>query len=299
MPTGRAVPAAFDRADGKFLYYHLQKNGHYGGAELMAAGEFFFNGGLACRVATGEVAAKIGVGVTARLPLDMGVVHAAGNKLTAFRWIKKEEVDRKGVASTATRLEEHFSLDTDGPVLSLLVAGTRVAIGGRENVSLVDLDTKKRLASAKIDGGAYGLAAANGRLYVSTDTGAIHCFGAHRLDPPPVIRETPVERPYGDNELYARAASEIIEESGVTAGYCVDLGAGAGALAFELATRTDLFIYAVVDDPESAATARSRLRAAGLYGSRVVVHERALGRDALSEALRRSRCVGAIHRLRR
>ena len=35
--TGRAVPAAFDRAGGELLYYHLQKNQHRGGARAMIA----------------------------------------------------------------------------------------------------------------------------------------------------------------------------------------------------------------------------------------------------------------------
>lgn len=33
VPTGRAVPAGFARRDGKFLYYHLQSNGHIGGTQ--------------------------------------------------------------------------------------------------------------------------------------------------------------------------------------------------------------------------------------------------------------------------
>ena len=53
VPTGRAVPAGFLRDGGKFLYYHLQANGHVGGTQTVAAGSSFYNGGNAFNVATG------------------------------------------------------------------------------------------------------------------------------------------------------------------------------------------------------------------------------------------------------
>jgi outer membrane protein assembly factor BamB len=149
-----------------------------------------------------------------------------------------------------------------------------VALGGHGSVTLLDLESGNRLASAEVDGDVYGLAAAAGRLYASTDSGHLYCFGAGRGEIGSVSYLTPTKRPFGDNELFARAAVEIVEKSGITAGYCVDLEAGDGALAFELARRTNLFIYAVEPDPAKVEVARQKLTAAGLYGSRVVVHER-------------------------
>ena len=73
---------------------------------------------------------------------------------------------------------------------------------------------------------------------------------------------------------WSRAADEIIQRTGVTRGYCLDLGCGDGSLAHELAQRTDLHIYAVESDPDLVAAARARLTAAGLYGVRVTVLER-------------------------
>ena len=62
VPTGRAVPAAFARQDGKFRYYHLQANGHVGGTQTVAAGGSFYNGGSAFTLATGELEGKLGAG---------------------------------------------------------------------------------------------------------------------------------------------------------------------------------------------------------------------------------------------
>ena len=55
VPTGRAVPAAFARADGKFQYYRLQENGQRGGALVMAHGPCVYNGGFAYRAADGTM----------------------------------------------------------------------------------------------------------------------------------------------------------------------------------------------------------------------------------------------------
>ncbi len=43
VPTGRAVPAAFDRRSGQFRYFHLQQNGKLGGSEITAGEHWFLN----------------------------------------------------------------------------------------------------------------------------------------------------------------------------------------------------------------------------------------------------------------
>ena len=45
-------------------------------------------------------------------------------------------------------------------------------------MAAVDAITKKVLWQSQVDGVPYGLAAANGRLYVSTDRGTLYCFAA-------------------------------------------------------------------------------------------------------------------------
>ncbi|MCA9174789.1 MAG: PQQ-like beta-propeller repeat protein, partial [Planctomycetales bacterium] len=86
VPTGRAVPAAFDRHTGKFLYFHLQRYGHNGGAQTMAVGDVFFNSGLSFNAASGEKIDAISGGQIAATPEGL-VRHLAG-KVTAYRWIE-------------------------------------------------------------------------------------------------------------------------------------------------------------------------------------------------------------------
>ncbi len=87
-----------------------------------------------------------------------------------------------------------------------------------------------------------------------------------------VHREKPAtEGAYARSEQTELAAVEILKKSNIAAGYCVDLGCGDGSLAYELAKQSDLFIVAIDADATNVETARRKLDAAGLYGSRVTV----------------------------
>jgi ubiquinone/menaquinone biosynthesis C-methylase UbiE len=80
--------------------------------------------------------------------------------------------------------------------------------------------------------------------------------------------------PYGDDAtsaMYAKAAEQIIAETGITAGYCLVYGSGRGQLALELARRTNLIIQGVDDDPKAIAEGRNILGKAGLYGDRITL----------------------------
>ena len=73
---------------------------------------------------------------------------------------------------------------------SLIKAGEVVLAGGDGQVAAFSVDGEE-LWQAAVDGKAYGLAVARSRLYVSTDTGSIHCFRAtlpHVAGPQRVVR---------------------------------------------------------------------------------------------------------------
>ena len=59
---------------------------------------------------------------------------------------------------------------------SLVLAADLLFAGGNDRVQAVATSDGRELWNAPVDGRAYGLAIANNRLFVSTDTGAIHCF---------------------------------------------------------------------------------------------------------------------------
>ncbi len=77
----------------------------------------------------------------------------------------------------------------------------------------------------------------------------------------------------GWSPVYRETAKRIIEAAGVSRGYCLVLGSGEGRLAYHLAKLSQLRIVAVEKDPELVQKSRAALDAAGLYGSRVSVHQ--------------------------
>ncbi len=178
----------------------------------------------------------------------------------------------------APMLEDQWSIETPADIQAIIIAGSTAAIASGNEVSIVDLTAKAITWTASLDSKALSLAAANGKLYASCESGAIYCFGqktgANDFE---VIRPARKTSPYPKNDGISKAVEQIIEKSGITSGYCLDLGCGDGALSYELAKHTDLIIVAVDSDPKNVAEARRKLDQAGLYGTRVTVLQADLG----------------------
>jgi outer membrane protein assembly factor BamB len=282
VPTGRSVPAALNRSDGAFRYFHLQKYGRNGGAAITATDDYLFNGDCLFDSRTGELIVR---GIpTERLAITPEfVVYGKGNRCVGIRRndiIREiEAVDRKGnnvVKKVLTK--PAWSVELEHQVERVIAASnTIVAAGSGDDtgrVSLIDIQTHEMRSSVDVKGSPGGLAVAGGRLFVSTDAGRLYCFVNKRFRGS--LRTTQTVKPFKNNDTYAQAAEEIIERSGVTKGYCLDLGCGDGRLSYELAKRSDLQIYAVDKGETLVVQARNALDGAGLYGSRVTVHHRKL-----------------------
>ncbi len=266
VPTGRAVPAAFDRATGAFQYFHLQRYGQKGGAAVMASGELFFNSGIAFDLATGAAIHTVGPGPQAATP--QGLVRAAEGRVTGYRWIEVETKDRRGKVVQAPGLEALWSVPQIPAATELVVAGSRAIVGADGRVLLVDIQQGEVVWSAEVEGVVGGLAVSDGKLLVSTDQGRIYCFANDPAERPAQIasHDDPA-----DNSAMAAVAKDILKKSGVTEGYCLDLGCGDGELSGQLAQQSKLQIIAIDSDAKLVAIARRRLADAGLLGSRVTV----------------------------
>ena len=164
---------------------------------------------------------------------------------------------------------------------SMLVTRDAVFAGGAGSVVAMSKSTGEQVWSAKVDGKARGLAAADGRLLVSTDTGGIHCFVPGRSGKGQRVAPTVSVSPYGQGKadaLYTGTADALVRDSAARRGYGLILGGMGladgdqpGRLAMELAQRTELTIYMVEPDAARVAAARQALTAGGVYGSRVTV----------------------------
>lgn len=267
VPTGRAVPASFDRSSGTFQYFHLQQFGHRGGSPTMAVGDLFFNSGTAFDRATGESVSDVGGGALAGIP--NGLVRATTNDVTAYRWVEVDKPDRKGVVRRVKALEAIWSVKGASGGMALVATDGSVISAGDDAVAMIDTEAQKTVWSADVEGTPHGLAVADGRLYVSTDRGVIQCFGPRDGK---AIEHEQRDTPTRLDTKYVDAAREILERGGLTAGFCADVAGNDARLAEALAHETDLQIYAVVADADTVQAARERLDAAGLYGSRVTVY---------------------------
>ena len=274
VPTGRAVPAAFWRHDGRFHYYHLQANGHVGGTQTVAAGGSFYNGGSTFNIGTGALEGKPGPGAIAALP-DY-VVHGGKRELKAIKVVEKMVPDRKGTP-VATRVHEvAWSLPGVDGSACVVAAGDTIVAGGGTTVTAVDAPSHKVIWKAEVDGSPHGMAVANGRLYVSTDRGSIYCFGGDSAKPAE-IAAAPVQPAI--DARHVAAAEEIIRRTGVHEGFCLDLDCGDGGLALAIAQKSNLQVYALCSSADQASAVRKRLSAAGLYGTRVTVHYQETGKS--------------------
>ncbi|MBC8356134.1 MAG: PQQ-binding-like beta-propeller repeat protein [Planctomycetes bacterium] len=271
VPTGRAVPAAFTRASGEFEYYRLQENTRRGGTVALLEGSLLYNGGYTYRTDNGELVSDPINGAVA--VYSDGIVHGAAGQLRALKPTVKEVADRKGELVKVPTHEVLWQLKGVPSGTALIGAGNTIVTSQENKLAAIDVKSQKVIWTDEVDDIAYGLAAADGRLYVSTASGTIHCYAASGNAKPVEHRAATESHPYGLNAVFAAAAVEIVERTGVTEGYCVDLGCGDGALAYELAKRTKLHIVALDPDPKNVAQARRKLDACGLYGSRVTVQQ--------------------------
>ncbi|MCG8508201.1 MAG: PQQ-binding-like beta-propeller repeat protein, partial [Rhodospirillales bacterium] len=257
VPTGRGVPAVFDRATGKFKYYYLQKAGWRGGATTMIAGSICYNNGHVIDLATGKILTNIGGGALARS--NEGLVHATGKGTIFCKWVEAQNVNDKGETITTRKLDAYKHNKDVKLTTSAIVAGNTVVIGGKDSVVGMSLQSGETLWQLHVDGEAYALAAADGKLLIGTDAGEIYCFG--EMDSSSVARD---DAPSEQVESIAiadatqRAAEAIVAKSGIVEGYAIDLGAGEGDLAIALAQESMLHIIAVEPDPRKAAMARQR-----------------------------------------
>ena len=62
--------------------------------------------------------------------------------------------------------------------LSMILTRDRLFAGGKGKIAAFDIRKGNITWEKKVRGNAYGLAAASGRLYVSTDDGSIYCYRA-------------------------------------------------------------------------------------------------------------------------
>ena len=311
VPSGRNLPTAFDRKTGELVHskkysWRTSAGGVVGGHKAVLADGQIYSAGphhfLAMNQQTGAIGYAFVTGRQLTLGGDRAFVATGGQvvcldrpqhvKATRDRqkvFLQQYDLRRKsGVIARdeyqqRTRdLADRFSelskvgqiWTVDSPLADALVlTKTLVAVGGVGQVALLDRETGDQTWETKVDGTVKGLAVANGRLYASTDSGQIYCFGPASVASVKrhgAIDQTGTEGK-SDDEALASKAREILADCKTTRGFCLMVGVGSGGLAEQLARQSELKICGVDSDVEQVQRVRKQLAEKGLYGSRVML----------------------------
>ena len=298
-PTGRTTPQVFDRQTGKSLGALPG-----GGPNAVAGGCFSLLVDDTIAYSAGETPGlHFGApGSKEKLVFTDGLAAVAAgpmayiltkDKLYAldrahFLELSRLQAKKTKTAEETARIEAlggsrkaYIRWETPCPDgCELILAGGKIFVGELDRVTAYAPSDGKQLWRAAVLGRAHGLAASDGRLYVSTDKGAVHCFqtgkpapgGPHRFE---FLEAAVLASPYptdAKTPLYAQAVDALLRRAGATKGYCLTLGAGTGRLAYEIARRSEFQVIDVEPDAARADRARRQLIRAGVYGARVSVH---------------------------
>ena len=316
VPSGRSLPAAFDRATGRELYHRdhswrTTAGGVVGGTKAVLADGQIYSSGPQHFLALDEGKGSVGFAwVTGRqlvvsddracvadgqhiICLDR-LMHAkatverqkASIELKDLRG-KRAQMDAEEYKTKSEALTVKIAELSEVGVLwktpcphdeAMIVVGNTVFAGGDKGVAAFDFETGEATWQAEVEGVAGGLAAANGRLIVSTTLGKIYCFVDQQHKPATQsVVQRPAETdssPYDDDDtqaMYAKAAGEILDSTGIERGFCLVIGSEEGKLAYELARRSKLRIYGIEPDAEKARRSRETLDRAGLHGTRITI----------------------------
>ena len=325
-PLGRVSPAAFDRQDGRLLYEAYVEHIIGGTNAMVADGQLFTGTeelvgfdevsprsrsswfwGRQLIVAPDAFYAATGRELFAvdrrtyaaaslrrkelldrQRDLNSAIARAQrGSQAELHKLQAQREAVNRELQETTNRMAAGEKWRTPCDCAETLVmAGRLLLAGGDGKVLAFDAGSGQLLWTGPVDGKARGLAVADGRLFVSCDTGAITCFAAEGGPAAGLVRQAadvPPPATGGLNALFEAAAERIVRATGVTRGYCLVLGCSTGRLAIELARRTQLQICAIEPDLARVQAARRAADAAGLYGARVLIEQGELSQVPFSD----------------
>ncbi|MDA1180423.1 MAG: PQQ-binding-like beta-propeller repeat protein, partial [Planctomycetota bacterium] len=115
--------------------------------------------------------------------------------------------------------------------------------------------------------------AADGKLFITTTDGTIHCFGAQRpasTANQPVVH-LPLQAAFGPSSRWTQDVAMMLQIAPTPRGQCIVLGGGSGALIEELLQQSRLTLHILEPDTTKAMTLRARLAALGVHGQRANV----------------------------
>ncbi|MBM3472846.1 MAG: methyltransferase domain-containing protein [Armatimonadetes bacterium] len=281
VPTGRNMPAAFDKATGKLLYYRGQPDAwgdRWGGAFAFAYRDLLFGGnahlGPDIDVKPGESDPWPNDGIVSWTGADGKTRRAIPNVIVA---LAKDDTlygwgsDRVSAFDLPKLLSGVKPADctkwqTPHPrVYCMALASDTLIVGGRDVVTALSVQDGRELGKSAVQGQVRGLAVAEGKVLASTTAGEIVCLGAEAVTNPPLVASAPPPSVHPAQ------------------GYTVVLGGDEELIRRALASGQRVFC--VEPSPARVALLRLRFGREGVYGTRVVVIEAPLNQLPLPDYL--------------
>jgi len=280
VPSGRAVPAVFERQTGKLVYFHQSSGSKGGGCYVTIFGNYFWVPGFISKKkhkdgkkdGKGRLGAPFdGVfaeeAVYRASGMGIEVLDTKPEKIT--RYIIKDGRKRK---ITELVLKPQRVIILRPAVTKIFFKAGDLLYGSASDQTVMAVDVSKKdkpkiTWQGKIDGEVWTMITGDDKVFAVTLSGSIYCFGAgadkpvnHELEAPPEAKE---------NAKWASGVKKAIEAAGTDEGYCVQLGLADGGMVDELVRQSKFHIAVVDSDPAKVDALRRRMDAAGLYGRRV------------------------------
>lgn len=283
VPCGRAVVTCLDRNSGRFQSYNYRTSAvtNY---HVAVQDNWLIHG-----IVNYDTKTKAILPIQAREPVltPDAMFFAANGTLTAYD-LKNPQVvegkDRRGKPTKKFVLNKLWAASPQDifgkppanpkappPLKVHIKAGSRLYGHHKNQVLAIDLPSEKTKANVswqgEVEGTPASMLAANGKLIVVTQEGAIYCFGKDKVEPK--THALPATRAVVKTDGWSGRAKKLIERTGVTDGYCLVDGVGTGRLIEELVSQSKLHVIGIDSDEKTIAELRRRFDANRLYGTRV------------------------------
>ncbi len=281
VPNGRAVTAGFDKNTGEFLYFHHGENKYNGSCYTAANDSHFANSGRLFDSAVGRRLQVINeeredvLSRTRNGNADYEDLIAVSHEPLLTDEVLYQTERNSIVAYDLTqdprrRLTSLWEVSIEAEVK--MIAGNCLYAISPGLVHVITLpetadETPAISHTIPVEGTPSSLLAADGKLFVVTLEGKILCYGGSETEANTY--------PYNPAELVSEAdqwsaeADRIVNQTGITEGYCVALHVGSGRLIEELIQKTNLHILALDTDKAKIESFRQKYDMAGLLGSRI------------------------------
>lgn len=280
VPGGRSVPAVFDRADGRFMYFEINAGGKGTGGSFVAADQkqFFvhtrLNGTRAFNISTGKK--------TAFMPCEPVI---RGEFLYASHEIQGQPHVSCYVAnSEADEAREPVWSFAANATDDLIGAGEFLVASGAGKLSVIQLPKLiegKWLGTTSVQEIVVGekisrLLVADRKLIAVAESGAIYCYGVNTPSfaaGEKVEDAMPQERPSESSIRAAEGRLKVWFSQGPAQGYAFWFGPCNPAMIEAWAKHTPFVQLAIVDnDMDRVKETRLQLDRLGIYGKITVHH---------------------------